>query len=108
MSLRRLFSKMDCRYVTVELYDFQYKYHIQDRHPNIEVKHLLQVITKPDLIVRDMNYDTRENYYLRGIIPNQPTHFLKVCVDFTNPTGKIITAFVTDKPKKGERVIWPR
>ncbi|HLY25589.1 MAG TPA: hypothetical protein VKQ72_04575 [Aggregatilineales bacterium] len=82
--------------------------HILTRHPIMrglenEVK---LAIEKPSIgIFQDSSLSSRSIYYLRQ---TGTPRYLKAVVEFDdNDIGEVITAFLTDAPKSGERLIWP-
>lgn len=54
-------------------------------------------------IAQDADYESRQIYYLL----QKDRSYLKVVVEFDGEDGRVITAFETDSPKKGEKIIWP-
>lgn len=57
-------------------------------------------------IFQDKDYDDRKIYY--GLSEGRQ-RYIKVVVEFQEGDfGEVITAFQTDSPKSGERLIWPK
>ena len=90
------------------LYDNRYNEHIKNRHPTVSIEAILETIEDPDIITQDINNPSGENYYARGVIPDAPNFFLKVCVHIETSNRKVVTAFELDRPKQKEQVIWRR
>jgi hypothetical protein len=103
-----LVNAWDPRHCNVVLSEKRYLAHIVDRHPGIEVDHIRFAVEEPEVITRDANDDLVENYYKRGALSDLPDLFLKVCVRFESDRGKVVTAFLVDRPKPHEVIIWKR
>lgn len=57
-------------------------------------------------IFEDSDFNNRHIYYSRQ---QGRERYLKVVVQFDeNETGSVITAYTTDSPKRGEKLIWPK
>lgn len=66
-----------------------------------------RVLTSPDRIMFDGNFDNRECFYRVGT-PLNPKTFLKVVVEFdTENHGTVVTAFPTHSISRRERQKWP-
>src|SRR5260221_5272365 len=83
--------------------------HILARHPELtgfeeEVK---AAIESPSLfIAQHPDRPTRHLYYARR--PKKKWQYLKVVVEVESEnSGAIITAFLADSPKQGEKPVWP-
>ncbi len=66
-----------------------------------------KTVEKPDygFIYRDTARDDRNIYYR---LYSKRNLYVKVAVEFEEgKTGRVITAFLTDSPKPGEKLIWP-
>ena len=60
---------------------------------------------EPDFICRDVIHDTRQCYYLRK---SALRHYMKVVVNLEKEReATLVTAFLADSGKKGEKIIWP-
>ncbi len=101
-----LINTWDPRHNNVVLYENRYFQHITARHPGIDVEHICLVVEEPDVISRDRRDRLVENYYKQGAIPDMPALFLKVSVRFESDAGKVVTAFVVDRPRLDEEIVW--
>lgn len=64
-----------------------------------------RAIEHPSLgIFADAHIPNREVYYLRR---RSGVDLLKVVVDFSGDVGIVVTAHPRNKPKPGERMLWP-
>ncbi|MGH2559659.1 MAG: hypothetical protein ACRDJH_11385 [Thermomicrobiales bacterium] len=84
--------------------------HILDRHPDMapHLTDIIATVSEPDCIMRDVKHARRENFY-RGVGDGgkrAPRH-VKVCIEFGPTGGTIITAYMTQRTKPGERRLWP-
>lgn len=71
-------------------------------------KDVKRTIQKPLGIYQDVSFADRQVYYQTVKLNPKRTVYMKVIVRFENEaTGSIITAFLTDSPKSGEKWIWP-
>jgi hypothetical protein len=64
-------------------------------------------IERPTIgIFSDADFPERQIYYF---LQKEKKRYLKVVVQFKNADepGEVITAFTTDSPKKGEKMVWP-
>lgn len=80
--------------------------HILLHHPTMRgyLDDIRKTIQSPDLPVAvDAQRPTRNVYYGR-----QRGHprYVKVVVEFEGEHGEVITAFLTDSPKAGEKPLW--
>lgn len=103
-----LINAWDPRHNNVVLHEKRYWDHIVDRHPGIEIEHIRIVIEDPDVITDDENDHLVENYYRQRVMHDAPEYFLKVCVRLESDKGRVITAFLVDRPKPTERISWKR
>jgi len=60
-------------------------------------------LNDPRMIVQDVDYSERQNYYRE---PGNHNRFMKVCVEFIDGIGNVVTAFEPYSQKKGEQCIW--
>jgi len=73
-----------------------------------------RTLADPDVVTFDKDYADRELYYRRGALPPPFRQtYLKVCVAFQltpggTATGRVATAYATDRVKPGERGKWKR
>lgn len=102
-----LFHTHDPRGETVVLWENRYHNHIR-KHEGITVAMIQTAVEEPEIITRDTTYPLRDNYYARGLDPDVPEDWVKVCVEFSSDEGKVITAFFTDRPKPEEDILWSR
>jgi hypothetical protein len=83
-------------------------WHILDYHPALAglEEEVIATIEHPDIgIFRDADYENRDVYYRRR---KGRAYFIKVFVEFEEEEhGRVVTAFLTDSTKSGERWIWP-
>jgi len=69
---------------------------------------LVSALTSPDRIMADADFDSRECFYKRCSVPEDPDGILKIVVAYDDDSrGTVITAFVVDRPKSGEKHLWP-
>jgi len=87
--------------------------HIVNHHPGLKdhLNLVKQTLEGPLMICSDATDPNREVYYNLGILPAPCDQlYLKVVVRFSERAGKrhgtVITAFITDSAKTGEKVIW--
>ena len=82
--------------------------HILAFHPAMEeFKDAIQTTIVSPLygtIYGDVDYPDRRIYYSR----RGKYQYLKVVVEFDQEGGMVITAFITDRLKSGEKLIWPK
>ena len=102
-----LFEVLDPRKKTIRCTREQWDRHVIQNKPFMvtyleEVKRTLQ---NPDFISQDVNNKTRQCYYSRKI---KTQHYLKVVVNLDSENeASVITAYLADSGKRGERIIWP-
>ena len=60
-------------------------------------------LEEPDGIAQDVDFRDRQCYY--KLLPHKKC-YMKVVVELENDHGKVITAFLADSPKRGEKFIW--
>ena len=71
------------------------------------------VLADPYRVMSDATSAVRECFYRHGVIPGYDRLLLKVVVEFrpmTRPEGiigSVVTAYPTDRFKRGERQLWP-
>jgi hypothetical protein len=102
-----LINTDDPRGQRIILYEDRFYGHISG-HPSVTVDSIQITVTNPDIITRDVSRANRDHYYAKGADPLFPEAYLKVCVQFDSDTGKVITAFPTDKPKPDEDILWQK
>jgi hypothetical protein len=102
-----LFEIIDPRGITIHCSREQWEHHVLRNKPFMK-QYLEEVKTafrNPDFICLDVNHDTRQCYYVRKSGSNL---YLKVVVNLENEReANLVTAFLADSGKKGEKVIWP-
>jgi hypothetical protein len=80
--------------------------HVLDGHPEMEglEDEVRQAVQTPlyRMIFADRDYPEKNIYYRKR---NQKT-YVKVVVEFLNEDGILITAYLTDSVKPGERLLW--
>lgn len=103
-----LFNVDDPRGEKVYLWENRFYGHIVPRHPSATVESIQKTVENPDIITRDTKFPGRDNYYALGNDSEYPQAFMKVCVEFDSDTGKVITAFTTDRLKPEEEILWPK
>lgn len=108
-----LFDAVDPRGLSVRCEKKQWRRKIIAYHPELEGHQDLvkQTIEDPLMICSDATNPNREVYYNLDILPAPLDRFyLKIIVQFSERAekryGVVITAFVADKAKTGEKVIW--
>lgn len=101
-----LINAWDPRRVNVVLYDNRYYGHIVERHPAVTIEHIRMALEDPDIITGDDSDPLVENFYARGVMPDAPEYWLKVCVRFNSDVGKVVTAYEVDRPKPTEHIRW--
>ncbi len=103
--MANVFEATDPRGRRVTCTDETWDNHILTGHPIMEGQEgdVQAAIQKPTIgIFRDAHFEDREVYYLL-----KRRTYVKVVVRFDGDVGTVITAFETDSPKRGERMIWP-
>jgi hypothetical protein len=104
-----LFEVKDPRGYKVSCSERCWHSHILDEHPEMdnEVERVKEAICNPTLFIyQDKDFIDRQIYYLLDI---SKRYYIKVTVRFDeNNNGQVITAFKTDSPKPGEKMIWPK
>ena len=69
-------------------------------------------LRNPYVILRDKGYDDRDNYYGPPVVNSAALglqyQFLKVCVEFRNGKGRVITAFGEDEVHRYDRPLVAR
>lgn len=82
--------------------------HIVSFHPAMigDEKEVIAAIEDPEFgIYGDADFANRQVYYRRT---RGKLRYTKVVVEFNEAgEGKVITAFRTDSPKAGEKLVWP-
>lgn len=99
----------DPRGKKVILSEVLWEKHILEEHPGMKqlLREIGLSITHPYLgaIYSDTGSKKRNVYYYRL---RRRDLYVKVVVEFNSESnGEIKTAFLTDSPKKGEKIIWP-
>lgn len=91
------------------MHDGTYYGHIVRGHgDDVTFDEIRQAVENPTIIVADEKNDMREIYYARGVVEwAGSSMFLKVVAECVSDHSVVITAYVTDRPKPKERVIWP-
>ena len=85
--------------------------HVLRNHAEL-IDHLAAVertIRRPQRVNLDKDYDDREIFYRRGVLPvPYDRDYLKVVVEFGNDPryGRVVTAFLTETIKAGEPMRW--
>lgn len=103
-----LLNSTDPRGESIVLSQARYESHIRHRHETATVAAIQQTVESPDMITRDVDFPTRDNYYVQGADGLFPKGYLKVCVQFDSEVGRVITAITVDRPKPTEEVLWRR
>jgi hypothetical protein len=103
-----LMNADDPRGEKVYLWDDRFYGHIVSRHPSATVESIQKTVENPDIITRDTKFPARDNYYGWGNDVEYPEAYMKVCVQFGSDTGKVITAFTTDRLKPEEEILWQK
>ncbi len=102
------FEVQDPRGIKVVCSTEVWELHILDEHPEMEDEEELveETIRSPHLFIyEDRDYPERNLYYW---LHSSRRYYIKVVVEFKDHTiGEVITAFKTDSPKSGEKIIWP-
>ncbi|MGH2561467.1 MAG: hypothetical protein ACRDJH_20575 [Thermomicrobiales bacterium] len=95
---------------TVELSESGWR-HIARRHAEIipDRALILATVAYPDLVKRDAENASRENFYriIDWTLNGRPRRYLKVCVEYGETGGTIVTAFRCGNLKPGESHRWP-
>jgi hypothetical protein len=102
-----LINTDDPRPERVILWEDRFYGHIAG-HPSVTIEAIRRTIENPDIITRDVKFAGRDNYYAKGNDPQFSDAYLKVCVQFGSDTGKVITAFPTDRLKPEEEILWQK
>jgi hypothetical protein len=101
-----IFEVVDPRGYKVVCDDDRWKWHVVDRHRNMEGEEeaVQLTIEKPSLpLFQDKDYPNRVVYYR---LTNRKTpRYMKVVVEFNEQSGELVTALFVDKPKPGEKMI---
>ena len=96
-----LFVVRDPRGHAVRLTENCYRLHILLEHPElIDVNHIANTITSPDLITQDAVDPQRLVYY--RTYQAQPQRWIKVVVE----QGEVVTAYRVRRLKQGETMLW--
>jgi hypothetical protein len=101
-----LMNADDPRGEKVYLWENRFYEHVAIRHPTATVESIQKTVENPDMITRDAKFQNRDNYYALGNDPQFPGAYMKVCVEFSSDTGKVVTAFTTDRLKPEEEILW--
>jgi hypothetical protein len=103
-----IFQVIDPTGSTIILTDQCWYEHILAFHPAMEEfqEAIKATIVSPlyGMIYSDVDYSDRRIYYSR----RGKYQYLKVVVEFDQDRGTVITAFITDRLKSGEKLIWPK
>jgi hypothetical protein len=101
----------------IVLKEANWRFHILARRPyfnGYENACIGDTIEKPDQVVYDVDYENRENFYRQSPLPPPYDRvFVKVIVEFTEEddggtaSGEVVTMYLTDRMKPGERQKWP-
>ena len=98
-----LFTVRDPRGHAVRLTENCYRLHIFLEHPElVDVNHIADTITSPDLITQDAVDPQRLVYY--RTYQAQPQRWMKVVVEH----GEVVTAYRVRRLKQGETIQWQR
>lgn len=103
-----LMNANDPRGEKVYLWEDRFYGHIVLRHPSATVESIQKTIENPDIITRDGKFPDRDNYYGWGNDTEYPNAYMKVCVQFDSDTGKVVTAFTTNRLKPEEEILWQK
>jgi hypothetical protein len=77
--------------------------HILLEHPElVDINHIAETITSPDLITQDVVNPERAVYY--RTYQTQPQRWMKVVVE----QGEVVTAYRVRRLKQGETTQWQR
>ena len=104
-----LFNAWDPLHRNVVLYERTYEHHIVFRHgEDVSVEEIRFVVENPEFITADSSDNLVEIYYAKGVVRNaDPSEYLKVCARYDGEGLKVVTAYLVDRPKPTERVLWP-
>jgi hypothetical protein len=82
-----------------------WKGHVLFVHPFMErrKKEIVEAIEEPNIITMDADFPNRDCYYY--LITES---YLKVVAEFRGNEGEIVTSFISNPPKAGEKVKWMR
>lgn len=102
-----LFEVIDPRGITIRCSREQWEHHVLRNRPFMKpyLEEVRAALHEPDFICRDVIHDTRQCYYLRK---SALRHYMKVVVNLEKEReATLVTAFLADSGKKGEKIIWP-
>jgi hypothetical protein len=103
-----LFNAWDPRHYNVILHERVYENHIVAKHGEIAVEDIQYTVENPDIITADVSDEMTELCYAKGVVQDEgPDVYLKVCARFEGEGMKVVTAYLVDRPKPTERIIWP-
>ena len=101
-----LFEVSDPRRKKVICTDETWYWHVVDGHSEMEdqIEQVKAAIQEPllGMIFQDHDYPERQVYYKR----HSKFIYIKVVVEFLKNGGALITAYLTDALKPGEKLIW--
>jgi hypothetical protein len=98
-----LFAVRDPHGHEVRLTENSYRLHILLEHPElVDINHIADTITSPDLITQDAVDPQRLVYY--RTYQAQPQRWMKVVVE----QGEVVTAYRVRRLKQGETIQWQR
>ncbi len=98
-----LFAVRDPRGHEVRLTENCYRLHILLEHPElVDINHIADTITSPDLITQDVVNPERTVYY--RTYQTQPQRWMKVVVEHR----EVVTAYRVRRLKQGETMQWQR
>jgi hypothetical protein len=98
-----LFVVRDPRGHEVQLTENCYRFHILLEHPElVDINHIADTITSPDLIAQDVVNPERTVYY--RTYQTQPQRWMKVVAE----QGEVVTAYRVRRLKQGETIQWQR
>jgi len=103
-----LFNAWDPRQCNIVLEERVYERHIVAKHGDeVSVADIRDTVENPDIITADIEDELVEIYYAKGVVQSaDPSEYLKVCARWKGEGMTVVTAYLVDRPKLTERVIW--
>lgn len=102
-----LFEVIDPRKKTIQCTREQWEKHVIQNKPFMGryLEEIKQTLQNPDFISQDVHHEKRQCYYARKI---STRFYVKVVVNLeSEKEGRLITAYLADSGKRGEKIIWP-
>jgi hypothetical protein len=99
----------------VTLTEYWWSVHILREHPAMrrQLPAIAGTLAALDLVNEEALHPEREVFYRRGIVAKALRRYLKVVATYhaggaaATESGRVVTAYLTDRIKPGERPIWP-